>query len=335
MGVILCRLGPQSGRWEAMLVLRRYTYAFSDFVHGRYANRAPLRAAAPLLRDMTVEELLDVFSLNFAQMWYRIWLRTDRREHFQRKAARFRAAFLQGDGGRALRAAALQAPGRGALLWEAPKGRRLSPAEADAACAIREMQEETGIPKKEYQFLPGVRRRVTFVQSRVRYRQVYYVALAGPRLQREADSAEARARPALAEICRTGEVSQARWFSLEQVRLLDGPGRRLEELVRPALRLAKKFSRGALALPPAPSPASRPASPPPAEAPPADGWCRVPSRRRRRASPGPPRRPESARKSSPRPGANAHPRGARALKLPRRGGPAPSLRANPRPGPPF
>ena len=103
VGVILCRKNAETRRPEALLVHKRYTYAFAEFVHGRYsrgarpgAPRAPHAPGpvAALLDEMSREELLDVYSLSFEQMWYRIWLTHDNRDLFNKKNARFQSAFM-------------------------------------------------------------------------------------------------------------------------------------------------------------------------------------------------------------------------------------------------
>ena len=257
IGIILCRVNASTGRPEVLLVHKRYTYAFAEFVHGRYARGragpgASLRSVATLFDNMTTDELLDVWSLNFEQMWYRIWLSRDKRDLYNKKYAKFQSTFMRDDGGDALRRAVQQARNRGTLLWEVPKGRRLNTREADILCAVREMREETGIDKSEYRILPGVKRRVSYVSSGTRYVCAYYVAIANPRLAEMArgpggpdrPTFHSPGRPALREISHMGEVSEIRWHDIERVRLLDEPNSRLESLIAPAFRLMKQYLKG-------------------------------------------------------------------------------------------
>lgn len=240
-GVILCRKGA-SGRPEVLLVRKRYTYAYAEFVHGRYSagrGAAAARAVAPLLAQMTEEEIFDIWSLNYAQMWYRIWVSYDATEVYLKKAARFRAAFIDLDGGAALREALRRAPGRGALLWEVPKGRHLSAREASLICAVRELREETGVGVRDYALLPGVERRVAYVSDGVRYSVQYYGAIA------HAHCAAAPPRlPVRSEPRARSEVSGARWFDVEQIRAVDAGAGRLEALVRPVFEQARRYWSG-------------------------------------------------------------------------------------------
>jgi hypothetical protein len=174
IGVILCRRNVSSGRPEALLAHKRYTYAFAEFVHGRYmrgpaGSGAVQRNVAPLFDSMTREELFDILSLNFEQMWYRIWLTLDNRDLYNKKHAKFQTNFMRDDGGAGLRRLVMLARANGVLLWEVPRGRRLNAREADIFCAARELCEETGVEKSEYRFLPGVKRRVSYVSAGTRY----------------------------------------------------------------------------------------------------------------------------------------------------------------------
>jgi 8-oxo-dGTP pyrophosphatase MutT (NUDIX family) len=249
VGVIVCRHNAASGRPEALLIRKRYTYAFAEFVHGRYARGYGSwgrRTVSALLDEMTKEELLDVLSLNFGQMWYRVWLTHENRIHYNKKYARFQTTFMRDDGGEGLRRLVMAARGAGSLQWEAPKGRRLNEREADIACAIREMREETGIEKNDYRFIPGAQRRVNYVSCGTRYICVYYVAIANPHLagQPHFDGADP-SRPAMRpDIGAMAEVGEVRWHDIERVRYSDMPNAQLESLLAPVFRLVKQYRRG-------------------------------------------------------------------------------------------
>ena len=109
---------------------------------------------------------------------------------------------------------------------------------SDAICAIRELEEETGIQKSEYRILPGVRRAQRFVSDGVCYDCTYYVAVANPRL------AASPACPLVKDLADMHEVSEVRWHDIERIRMLEGSSPQLEALVAPAFTLAKKYYRG-------------------------------------------------------------------------------------------
>jgi 8-oxo-dGTP pyrophosphatase MutT (NUDIX family) len=245
-GILLCRVHPHTNRPEVILVHKRYTYAFSEFVYGRY-SRQNQKGLMALFEQMSTEELLDVWSLNFDQMWYRIWLSGPRRELFAKKHTKFYTSFIRDDGGRALHQMLRQVQDRGVPFWEIPKGRP-NGKEGDLVCAMREFTEETGVEKKDYRLLPGVKRRVSFVHMGVRYVHVYYVAVAGARLCSGARPGWRRpvvpGRGVLSTADFMGEVDEVRWMDIEHVRFVDDGSGHLEAIIAPAFRLAKCFLRG-------------------------------------------------------------------------------------------
>lgn len=246
-GVIVTRTNAATRRPEAVLVRGRYTDEFSEFVHGHYARRN-VRAVAALLDAMSVNERLDVYSLNFGQMWYRVWLTAGRPDLYHQKFAKFQGDWMRDDGGDALRGlvrGSRAAARFGEPRWEFPKGRRRSDREADLNCAIRETAEETGIVKRDYRILPGFRRRVSHVHMGVRYVNVYYAAVARRDLDVALD---------FRDLARAAEVAETRWLDIEQIRLLDSPDRRLESTVAPVFRFVRRRARGA----PPPGPGPRP-----------------------------------------------------------------------------
>ena len=229
-GIILCRVNRVTGRPEVLLVRKRFTYAFADFVHGKYARgRAGQRSGvAALLSRMTTEELLDVWSLRFSQMWYRTWLLGDNRDLYNKKFAKFQAIFMRDDGGADLQRLVRATRTRGALLWEVPKGRRAGPWETDTACAVRELQEETGVEKKDYRILPGVRRTCTFSDGGTRYTLVYFIAIATGDIAAgdiaTGDIAGGGLPPAAHYDFCGGEVCEMGWHDIERLRLLGACG---------------------------------------------------------------------------------------------------------------
>jgi len=253
IGIILCRKNASTLRPEALLVHKRYTYAFAEFVHGRYSRRVASATSGPgppvppgpapvyeLLDNMSREELLDVYSLNFSQMWYRIWLTHNNRDLFQKKQARFQSAFMR-DGGAELRQLCLAARGGGAPLWEVPKGRRQGSREPDIACAVRELQEETGVCKSEFRLIPGALRRTSYVSAGIRYIGIYYVAYCLPTSSRLAAPEYSNSLQDLPNLAEVGEV---RWHDIERIRLVDSAPPRLVPLLKPVFSIIHDYCAG-------------------------------------------------------------------------------------------
>lgn len=236
-GIILCRnLGSITNvRLEALLVHKRHTYAFAEFVYGHYDGR-DFKRISSILSHMTSEELLDVWSLNFSQMWFRIWLSYDySNTNYEKKARKFNNVFMKHDRGVRLRAMIEQLAPSGTLIYEFPKGKKNDPKESNLTCAMRELSEEAGVTRRMYKIVPGFSKLHSFVHMNVQYEVVYYLALLK--------------RPTLFRHVQTvgianGEVSSAHWMSIEQIAVVDNSRGTLQRIVRPAFNYVRKYIKG-------------------------------------------------------------------------------------------
>jgi 8-oxo-dGTP pyrophosphatase MutT (NUDIX family) len=229
-------VNPVSLRPEAILVRSRYSYGFAEFVLGRY-SRKNVGAVVGLLHGMSVDEQLDVYSLNFHQMWYRVWLTPGGCELFRAKLAIFQTRWIKKDGGGYLRRlvqAAIAAPRRGGdSRWGFPKGRKCSAGETDLCCALREFEEETGISRREFHLVSDyTRRTISSPVGGVCYETVYFVAVArqprvGPRRS----------------LLQVAEVAEVRWMDIDQIRLLGSPAP-LEETIAPVFKRVECLHAG-------------------------------------------------------------------------------------------
>src|SRR3989344_6225464 len=62
-----------NGSFELILVKKRYTYAFVDFVNGKYSIKNQ-KQMANLFNNMTTAEKIDILRFDFDILWARIWL---------------------------------------------------------------------------------------------------------------------------------------------------------------------------------------------------------------------------------------------------------------------
>src|SRR5437016_6310321 len=75
-GIVLCRRNEISNKLEMLLVRKRFTYSFSDFVLGRYNRKSnSIRESLfKLFSTMTPTEYQLVQTLDFDKMWRYLWL---------------------------------------------------------------------------------------------------------------------------------------------------------------------------------------------------------------------------------------------------------------------
>ena len=235
-GIILCRKN-QLGLNEALIVKKRYTYSYAEFVHGHYSNK-DMKKIFGLFQMMTPDELLDIWSLNFEQIWYRIWLSYDHTSHYNKKSKKFINTFIKDDEGVALRKLIEQVKVFGGLYYEFPKGKKLSfpngTVEDDLQCAVRELEEETNIDSKFYRIIPDFRRVFSYQHMGVRYVNTFYLAVAKNKLITKNINY-------ISNDITNGEVIQVEWMNIIKIRLIDSHTKMLEKLIKPAFNVMKKY----------------------------------------------------------------------------------------------
>ena len=229
-GVACCRIN--NGRPEVLIDNKRYTYELSEFAHGKYKSNDSYEIVR-LFNGMTVDEKHDILSLNFMQIWYRIWLgHAHKTTAFFAAKNKFESTFVV-DGGVRLRRLISKST-NGYRIWEIPKGRKNSNAEENIHCAIREFYEETGVNKKKYRMFPDATRTYSFVDNDTRYIFTYYIAIATHNIIPRVNFSSCE---------QATEVYNLRWASIEEIRFLD-PSGRLEQVVKPVFKYIKKHTPG-------------------------------------------------------------------------------------------
>jgi len=233
-GIILFR---QITELEVLLVQRRYTYAFCDFVYGRYSN---VEAAKKLFNKMTPTELLHIYNLDFRSMCNIIW--TDPAPAmYAGFLAKFTNNFITYDGGIGLKRFIDSSYPSGRLIWEVPKGRKSGHKEPDLICAIRELQEETGYSKGSYTLLPNVSKIVSYLNDGNLYVNKFYIALL--------NQSHFEIENATIKFCalKSYEIADQRWFKMHE---LEGLNKKpfLLTLIKPAKKLIKKHIKGKFTL---------------------------------------------------------------------------------------
>jgi ADP-ribose pyrophosphatase YjhB (NUDIX family) len=184
-GVICCRKDPVKGV-QIVLVKKPVTYHFCEFISGHYRKSDDVHLKK-LFNNMTYHEKMDILSLKFTVMWYRIYKTNPEQvflqgsgsfhsKQYTRKKTKFEASFLQ-DGGARLKKL-ISSTVNAETLWEVPKGRRSeSTNEEYINAAIREFTEETLIESSKYQMLWRINPYIeTYSDFGTTYQNIYYYA---------------------------------------------------------------------------------------------------------------------------------------------------------------
>jgi 8-oxo-dGTP pyrophosphatase MutT (NUDIX family) len=204
-GVALCRYkNKDSGKVEMLLIKRRYTYEFFEFVFGRY-KKNDSKHLIFLFNHMTYTEKICILNMKFSEMWYKVWLNNPEKSYFYgykqmkegkmlldtkrkprkvqqwkglgcyfKKKNKFETSFMKDSGKRLL--SLIDASINAEAPWDIPKGHKFS-TEKDLNAAKREFEEETGVDPKNYTILWHVDPIMISYQTQdTIYKHYYYIA---------------------------------------------------------------------------------------------------------------------------------------------------------------
>ena len=240
-GIACCRYNKKDCRYEVLMVRKRYTYEYAAFVFGQYNKNDDVRLML-LFNSMTNQEKLDIMSLKFDMMWWRIWLNfpgdnsgteddnwldiykrktvsnfihssppKTKQEMYITRKAKFENAFLQ-DGGARLASLIRKSNMSRDLLWEIPKG-RIGRNESVLNCATREFKEEVGIGVEYYDIVFDVAPFIeSFTHMGVTYSNCYYIGVAINNFE---------PRVSFNELTQLVEIDSVKWVGIDELRYLN------------------------------------------------------------------------------------------------------------------
>lgn len=204
-GIICYKHCRDSGQRRYLLIKRKDTLGFVEFMRGKYRQKdaSYLRR---LVDEMTLDEKSKIISLSFDKLWTGLWGehvgQQYRGEHkdsyvkFQRLSSGLWGYKLKD----------IVAASKTTYVdteWGLPKGRR-NYQERDLTAALREFEEETGYPSQKLSLIANVSPlEECFTGSNLKsYKHLYFLAF---------QLSEASPQPFQAS-----EVSDVRWFLLDE-----------------------------------------------------------------------------------------------------------------------
>lgn len=248
-GIACCRYNTKRKCIEVLMIKKRNTFSFVEFAFGKYKHADDSRIIL-LFDRMTSEEKLDIWSMDFGRIWYRIWLVNpesihtadnmklppERHKKYLRFKNYFQDAFLLDNGARLRNL--LSRSRSSDTIWELPKGRQSVPGERYLNCATREFEEETNIPPTEYDILDDKLYTYYIQSGKTRYELSYYLAFL------HSDSKYHNPRRLRANYNvpqQISEIIDVQWIDLAKLRIID-PSGRLYVFIRSMMRqLRHKF----------------------------------------------------------------------------------------------
>lgn len=140
-GIACCRLNPETTRPEVLMVQKKTTYSFFNFVFNKY-NYKDIRKMSQLFNTMTKPEKQDILKFDFEKLWNRIGIDCEP-QVYQKKKTKFdnlNKEFITN---------LIKRSSNADPIWEIPKG-RMEHEELPLNTAIRELYEETNVDRELY-----------------------------------------------------------------------------------------------------------------------------------------------------------------------------------------
>ena len=226
---------------EMLLVQRRNSYAFGDFILCKYDVTDNPRIVQ-LFNGMTIEEKTVLATMNFDSIWYHLWLGVPPKwANFATCRYRFFMMFRGPQGEKRL-ATLISTTTNNARVWSTPKGRREC-GESSIECAVREFQEETTFEKdKNYQLLPQICHEYSHTSDGVRYTVITYLGVAFP-AEEQRNYAFHNPQVDAMNHWQVHEISDIRWMTLQDMRHTAG-AERIYPQAKTILKKYKGYRRG-------------------------------------------------------------------------------------------
>jgi 8-oxo-dGTP pyrophosphatase MutT (NUDIX family) len=154
---------------KILMIRRKDSMSFAEFMRGKY-DQNDIQYVSTLVKNMTLKEQASIASDSFETLWRQMWgddrMTSDYVQSREKFNALDRVSLMRNN------ISEYTEP-----EWGFPKGRRMR-GESDLACAIREFDEETNIPRESFVVLKNMVLTETFVGlNNVQYKHVYFVAL--------------------------------------------------------------------------------------------------------------------------------------------------------------
>ena len=162
-------LPVNSDNTRILMIRRKDSMSFAEFMRGKY-DPEDIPYVSTLVKNMTLKEQAAVASDSFEALWRHMWGDDRMTSDYAQSREKFntldRVSLMRNN------ISEYTEP-----EWGFPKGRRMR-GESDLACAIREFDEETNIPRDAFVVLKNMILTETFMGlNNVQYKHVYFVAL--------------------------------------------------------------------------------------------------------------------------------------------------------------
>lgn len=215
MGIILIQFNPDTKKNEYLMVRRRNTIGFVEFMRGKY-TLDNYKYILNIFTIMTIAEREQILTGTFDELWESLWMKKNMRQyqneysHSKKKFDILKNGLIVTQLNQKLNLEdfhRLAPKDYTEQEWGFPKGRR-NLRESDMEAAIRECNEETGLKTDEYKIIEDAPtfQEVFLGTNNIRYKHVYFLANydSDKILEMDLDNSVQRL-----------EISEVSWFPLE------------------------------------------------------------------------------------------------------------------------
>jgi len=148
-GIIVYRRNIHTGNTEFLMICRKDSFGFTDFVRGKYQLHSDEKIQQ-LINEMSMGEKHKIVSTPFQQLWQQLWVGTTSRTDESSSSRKFE--FLTSELPQLISNSTTCWED---AEWEFPKGRR-NYHEKDLDCALREFEEETGYRRSDVSIVENI-----------------------------------------------------------------------------------------------------------------------------------------------------------------------------------
>lgn len=216
-----------------LMIQRKHSLAYIEFLRGKYEIKESKQKLninkskdglsriknlnttknelSKLFQNMSPEEIEDISKLDFDNLWDNLWKKTSKNKLFKKEYENSKANFQQLIDMGLLADLVKIKPLYDGPEWGFPKGRR-NLFEKNLECALREFNEETGIPNENIFLINKINCIIEeyLGTNNVLYKHIYYLALSNTNALHCTDSIE------LLEKNENYEVGKIGWYSWEE-----------------------------------------------------------------------------------------------------------------------
>ena len=202
-GIIAYKYNSFKQIYDFLLIRRKHTHGFNDFVRGKY-NINNKKLLLNLLSEMTNDELILILSNNFDKLWDTLWdnnniIYLNDYNYSKNKYNELFTLNIIDDLISSLTHKWTEAE------WGFPKGKRDTD-ESDLKCALREWNEETGVNTSNINIINNIStfNEIYMASNYLTYQTNYYLAECNNNIILNINK------------CDNKEVSDIKWASLDE-----------------------------------------------------------------------------------------------------------------------